>query len=136
MKPVSTSTTTTLPTPPKKKRFEDRSRSPRSSASPWSSTRGPHRSRRSKSCARSRPRTFTFKKAIAVQEAAVKQPLDALLIETDAPYLAPIPRRGKRNEPAYIAYTAARIAELRGLDPEALAQATYENALRIFGIQE
>jgi len=66
----------------------------------------------------------------------VKQPLDALLIETDAPYLAPIPRRGKRNEPAYIAYTAARIAELRGLDPEALAQATYENALRIFGIQE
>ncbi|MBW2214130.1 MAG: TatD family hydrolase [Deltaproteobacteria bacterium] len=73
---------------------------------------------------------------MAVQEAAVKQPLDALLIETDAPYLAPIPRRGKRNEPAYIAYTAARIAELRGLDPEALAQATYENALRIFGIQE
>jgi len=78
----------------------------------------------------------TFKKAVAVQEAAMKQPADALLIETDAPYLAPIPRRGKRNEPAYVAYTASRVAELRGEDPEALAHSTYENALRIFGIQE
>lgn len=78
----------------------------------------------------------TFKKAIAVREAARKQPLDALLVETDAPYLAPIPRRGKRNEPAYVAYTAACIAELRGEDPEALAEATYENALRIFRIQD
>jgi len=78
----------------------------------------------------------TFKKAVAVQQAALKQPLDALLVETDAPYLAPIPRRGKRNEPAYVAHTAARIAELRGEDPEALAQTTYENALRIFAIQE
>ena len=78
----------------------------------------------------------TFKKAVAVQEAALKQPADALLVETDAPYLAPIPRRGKRNEPAYVAYTAARIAELRGVDPEAFARTTYENALRIFGIQE
>jgi TatD DNase family protein len=78
----------------------------------------------------------TFEKAVAVQEAALKQPVDALLVETDAPYLAPIPRRGKRNEPAYVAYTAARIAELRGVDPEALARTTYENALRVFGIQE
>jgi len=78
----------------------------------------------------------TFKKAVAVQEAALKQPADALLIETDAPYLAPIPRRGKRNEPAYVAYTAARIAELRGVDPEALGRTSYENAIRIFGIQE
>lgn len=78
----------------------------------------------------------TFKKAVAVQEAALRQPLDALLVETDAPYLAPIPRRGKRNEPAYVAHTAARIAELRGEDPAALAETTYENALRIFGIQE
>jgi TatD DNase family protein len=78
----------------------------------------------------------TFKKAVAVHEAAVRQPADALLVETDAPYLAPMPKRGKRNEPAYVAYTTARIAELRGEDPEALARTTYENALRIFGIQE
>ncbi|MFA9469071.1 MAG: TatD family hydrolase [Deltaproteobacteria bacterium] len=78
----------------------------------------------------------TFKKSVAVQEAALKQPADAILVETDAPYLAPIPRRGKRNEPAYVAYTATRIAELRGVDPEAFAQTTYENALRIFGIEE
>ena len=78
----------------------------------------------------------TFKKAIAVQEAAKKQPADAILIETDAPYLAPIPKRGKRNEPAYVAHTAKCIAELRGEDLEALAEATYRNALRIFGIEE
>ena len=78
----------------------------------------------------------TFKKAIAVQEAARKQPADAILIETDAPYLAPIPKRGKRNEPAYVAHTAQCIAELRGEDQEALAETTYRNALRIFGIQE
>ncbi len=77
---------------------------------------------------------MTFKKAVAVQEAARKQPLDALLVETDAPYLAPIPKRGKRNEPAYVAHTARQIAELRGEDPEALAEATYENALRLFGL--
>jgi TatD DNase family protein len=78
----------------------------------------------------------TFDKAVAVQEAARKQPADALLVETDAPYLAPIPKRGKRNEPAYIAHTARRIAELRGEDPEALAETTYQNALRLFRIQE
>jgi TatD DNase family protein len=78
----------------------------------------------------------TFKKAVAVQEAAKKQPADALLIETDAPYLAPIPKRGKLNEPAYVAHTARHIAELRGEDPEALAASTYQNALALFGIEE
>lgn len=78
----------------------------------------------------------TFKKAVAVQEAARKQPADALLVETDAPYLAPIPKRGKRNEPAYVAHTAAKVAELRGEDPEALARLSYENAVRIFGIRD
>jgi TatD DNase family protein len=78
----------------------------------------------------------TFSKAIAVQEAARRQPADALLIETDAPYLAPSPKRGKRNEPAYVAHTARRIAELRGEDPEALAEASYENAVRIFRIRD
>ena len=78
----------------------------------------------------------TFKKAVAVREAARKQPADALLVETDAPYLAPIPKRGKRNEPAYVAHTARCVAELRGEDPEALAETTYRNALRIFEIAE
>jgi TatD DNase family protein len=78
----------------------------------------------------------TFKRAVAVQEAARKQPADAILVETDAPYLAPVPKRGKRNEPAYVTHTASWIAELRGEDPAALAEATYENALRIFGLHE
>lgn len=78
----------------------------------------------------------TFKKAVEVRDAARRQPADSLLIETDAPYLAPIPKRGKLNEPAYVAHTAACIAELRGEDPEALAEQTYRNALRVFGIAE
>lgn len=78
----------------------------------------------------------TFKGAVEVQEAARRQPADALLVETDAPYLAPMPKRGKRNEPAYVAYTTARIAELRGEDLEALAERTYQNALRVFAIAE
>jgi TatD DNase family protein len=78
----------------------------------------------------------TFPKAAQVHEAARKQPADALLVETDAPYLAPAPKRGKRNEPAYVAHTAARIAELRGEDPEALAQRAYDNAMRIFGARD
>ncbi len=78
----------------------------------------------------------TFSKAVAVQEAARKQPADALLVETDAPYLAPVPKRGKLNEPAYVAHTARRIAELRGEEPEALAEQTYRNALRVFGLPD
>ncbi|MEM7434746.1 MAG: TatD family hydrolase [Myxococcota bacterium] len=78
----------------------------------------------------------TFKKAIEVQEAARQQPSDAILIETDAPYLAPIPKRGKRNEPAYVAHTAACIAGLRGEDPEELAATTYDNAMRVFGLAD
>lgn len=78
----------------------------------------------------------TFHKAVEVQEAARRQPADALLIETDAPYLAPIPKRGKLNEPGYVAYTANKIAELRGEEPERLAERTYENAMRVFGIED
>lgn len=78
----------------------------------------------------------TFKSALEVQDAARRQPPDAVLLETDAPYLAPVPKRGKRNEPAYIGYVATRVAELRGEDPEALARTAYDNALRIFGIRE
>jgi len=78
----------------------------------------------------------TFAKALAVQDAALKQPADAILVETDAPYLAPVPKRGKRNEPAYVTYTASRIAELRGENPAAFALSAYENALRVFGLRD
>jgi len=74
----------------------------------------------------------TFKNARPIQEAARVQPLDALLVETDAPYLAPVPYRGKRNEPSYVRHTAAFVAELRGISLEELAEATTRNALRIF----
>lgn len=76
----------------------------------------------------------TFKNAKEVREAARVQPLDALLIETDAPYLAPVPHRGRRNEPAYVAHTADCIAALRGIDPAEVRERSYENALRVFGL--
>jgi hydrolase, TatD family len=76
----------------------------------------------------------TFKKAIDLQEAATKLPLDKILVETDAPYLAPMPFRGRENTPAYTKFVVEKIAELRGLTPETVAQATYDNALRIFRI--
>ncbi|MBV8817057.1 MAG: TatD family hydrolase, partial [Acidobacteriaceae bacterium] len=69
----------------------------------------------------------TYPKALGVQEAAKSAPLDRILIETDAPYLAPIPKRGKRNEPALVVHTAARIAELRGITAQELAEATNRN---------
>ena len=71
----------------------------------------------------------TFPKALDVQEAARQTPADRILIETDAPYLAPVPHRGKRNEPAFVAQTARRLAELRGVTPEEIAQITTENFL-------
>lgn len=74
----------------------------------------------------------TFKSAKAVQEAAKKVPLDRLLVETDAPYLAPVPKRGKTNEPAYVRHTAEFVANLRGISLEALAEATTENFYRLF----
>jgi TatD DNase family protein len=61
-------------------------------------------------------------------------PLECLLVETDAPYLAPQPHRGKRNEPAYVAETAARIAELKGLSYEEVASRTTANAKALFGL--
>ena len=73
---------------------------------------------------------LTFRNAEAVRDAAAKMPLDRILVETDCPFLAPVPHRGKRNEPAYVALTAARLAELRGLPPAELASATSENARR------
>lgn len=73
----------------------------------------------------------TYPKAVEVQEAARIAPLDRIIIETDAPYLAPVPRRGKRNEPALVIHTARRLAELRGVSVEEVARLTTENFYRI-----
>lgn len=78
----------------------------------------------------------TFKKAFEVHEAASFVPLDKLLVETDAPYLAPMPYRGKRNEPGYTRYVVERIAELRNLPFEEVASLTRANAHRLFRIGE
>lgn len=80
------------------------------------------------------PGTVTFKKAEELRQVVQYVPLTSLLIETDAPFLAPQPYRGKRNEPAYVAKTAGKIAELKGLAYEEVAQATTENALALFGL--
>ena len=74
----------------------------------------------------------TFRNAPDVQQVAKKVPLDRLLIETDAPYLAPHPKRGQSNQPAYLRYTAAHLAGLRHLPVEAIAQQTTTNFLTLF----
>lgn len=74
----------------------------------------------------------TFKNATELKEVAKKVPLDRMLVETDSPYLAPVPNRGKPNEPAYVHYVAEHIAELRGISVEEVAQATTENYRRLF----
>jgi TatD DNase family protein len=76
----------------------------------------------------------TYRNARALPDVARFVPEDRLVVETDCPYLPPTPHRGKRNEPAYVALTAAFIAELRGADPEALGAALTANAARLFGI--
>ncbi|MDR2295489.1 MAG: TatD family hydrolase [Clostridiales Family XIII bacterium] len=76
----------------------------------------------------------TYKNARKTAEVAEAVPLDRLLIETDAPYLTPEPFRGRPNASPLVAYTAARVAELRGMRTEALARATLENAVKFFGI--
>lgn len=75
----------------------------------------------------------TFKSATAVHDVAAWAPLERILVETDSPYLAPVPFRGKPCEPAYVVHTAARIAALRGVSPEVVADATTRNACRRFG---
>ena len=75
----------------------------------------------------------TFRNAEDLRAIVRDVPLDRLLVETDAPYLAPVPYRGKRNEPAFVAATAAAVAQLKGLEPEALATATSANFYRLFG---
>ena len=74
----------------------------------------------------------TFKNADAVREVARNVPADRLLVETDAPYLAPVPYRGRTNEPAFVADTARFLAELRGVDFETLAEQTTDNFFELF----
>jgi TatD DNase family protein len=75
----------------------------------------------------------TFRNAQELKDIAVKVPLDRMLIETDSPFLAPIPYRGKPNEPAYVRFVAEHIAELRGISFEEVAKHTTENFFRLFG---
>lgn len=76
----------------------------------------------------------TFKKALQIKEVASFVPLDRLLVETDAPYLAPVPHRGKLNHPALVRHVAEEVAALKGLSLDALAQATTNNFCRLFGV--
>ncbi len=74
----------------------------------------------------------TFKNALSLKEVAKEVPLDRILVETDSPYLAPVPFRGKTNQPAYVKYVAEEVARLRGITYEELAAATSENFFRLF----
>ena len=78
----------------------------------------------------------TFKNAPKLAEVAVNTPADRLLIETDCPYMAPVPLRGRRNEPAFITHTFAKVAELRGTPPEDLAEQLWQNACAAMRIEE
>ena len=82
------------------------------------------------------PGTVTFKKSLPLQEVVQKVPLEKILLETDAPFLAPEPYRGKRNEPAYVRFTAEKIAQLKGLSLADVARITSLNARLLFGVGE
>ena len=79
---------------------------------------------------------LTFPKAQQIRDAALEVPLDRMLIETDCPYLAPIPYRGKRNEPAYVKETARKVGELRGLSMEEVGERTARNFYNFFKLAE
>lgn len=78
---------------------------------------------------------LTYKNAAKLPEIVQKIPLDRLLLETDAPYLAPVPKRGKRNEPAYVVHVAEKVAELRNVPLGEIAAATTQNAMRLYRIK-
>jgi TatD DNase family protein len=78
----------------------------------------------------------TFPKAQQIRDAATQVPLHRMLIETDSPYLAPVPHRGKRNEPAFVTETARKLGELRGLSTEEIAQHTSNNFYNFFKLVE
>jgi TatD DNase family protein len=77
----------------------------------------------------------TFKKADVLREVAREVPLERLLVETDCPYLSPVPFRGRRNEPVHVVETARFLAELRGVETEELGRVTSENFARLFGVE-
>src|SRR5581483_8819016 len=79
---------------------------------------------------------ITFPKAQPIRDAAKEVPLDRILIETDSPYLAPVPHRGKRNEPAFVVETARQLGELRGMSREEIGQQTTQNFYRFFSLHE
>lgn len=81
------------------------------------------------------PGVVTYNKADTIQDVAKRVPLTSLLLETDAPYLTPAPHRGKRNEPSFIINTAKKVAQIKGLPWEEVADATARNALELFGIK-
>jgi len=76
----------------------------------------------------------TYKNAQPLRDVAREVPPDRLLVETDSPYLAPVPRRGQRNEPAFVAHTGALLAQVRGIEAEVLAGHTTRNARTLFGL--
>ena len=78
----------------------------------------------------------TFKNAQEIKDVARRVPLDRMLIETDSPYLAPVPFRGKLNEPAYVRYVAEEIARLRAMPLEEVAAVTSGNFFRLFGVPD
>ncbi len=75
---------------------------------------------------------LSFKSASEVRAVIADVPMERIILETDCPYLAPVPMRGRRNEPAYLPYVADALANLKGLTPEKVKQITDENAVRLF----
>ncbi len=80
------------------------------------------------------PGTVTYSRVKALREVARKAPLSRLLLETDAPHLSPVPKRGRKNEPAYLQFTAREVARLRNIPYEKLAEATTQNACRVYNL--
>ena len=76
----------------------------------------------------------TFKNAKKAPEVITAVPLEKLMIETDAPYLTPVPHRGERNDSSYVRLVAEKIAQIKGLTPEEVEKATWENGRRFFGV--
>jgi TatD DNase family protein len=81
------------------------------------------------------PGSITFKNAESFREIVKRIPLDSLLVETDAPFLTPEPFRGKRNEPSYVRYTAQKVAEIKKVSFDKVAEVTTENALRVYRLK-